>query len=145
MNYFVDFHLFIFSILSFCNSFVFLFIYVVLNVVPPRVLVPVVLRLFSFLIALHSCFIDVMSSFISLRILLIFLKISSLQSYYFLKIAFFFFLWWWGEVSVFCIEVIKMKVAQLSPTLCNPMEPARLLCPWNSQGKSTGMGCHFLF
>ena len=22
--------------------------------------------------------------------------------------------------------------------------PTRLLCPWNSQGKSTGMGCHFL-
>ena len=22
--------------------------------------------------------------------------------------------------------------------------PARLLCPWNSPGKNTGMGCHFL-
>ena len=23
-------------------------------------------------------------------------------------------------------------------------QPTRLLCPWGSQGKSTGMGCHFL-
>ena len=34
-------------------------------------------------------------------------------------------------------------VAQLS-TLCDPMEPARLLCPWNSPGKNTGVGCHIL-
>ena len=26
----------------------------------------------------------------------------------------------------------------LSPGLC----PARLLCPWDSPGKNTGMGCH---
>ena len=24
------------------------------------------------------------------------------------------------------------------------LEPARLLCPWNSPGKNTGVGCHFL-
>ena len=24
-------------------------------------------------------------------------------------------------------------------------EPTRLLCPWDSPGKNTGMGCHFLF
>ena len=24
------------------------------------------------------------------------------------------------------------------------MYPARLLCPWDSPGKTTGMGCHFL-
>ena len=27
---------------------------------------------------------------------------------------------------------------------CDPMEPARLLCPWDSPGKSTGVGCHSL-
>ena len=27
------------------------------------------------------------------------------------------------------------------PTLCNP---TRLLCPWDSPGKGTGVGCHFL-
>ena len=24
----------------------------------------------------------------------------------------------------------------------NRLQPARLLCPWNSPGKSTGVGCH---
>ena len=24
------------------------------------------------------------------------------------------------------------------------LEPTRLLCPWNSPGKITGVGCHFL-
>ena len=30
--------------------------------------------------------------------------------------------------------------------LCNPMDlqPARLLCPWDSLGKNTAVGCHFL-
>ena len=28
--------------------------------------------------------------------------------------------------------------------ICNPMEPARLLCPWNSPGKNTGVGSHSL-
>ena len=26
----------------------------------------------------------------------------------------------------------------------NSMEPARLLCPWDSPGKNTGVGCHSL-
>ena len=34
-----------------------------------------------------------------------------------------------------------MLVAQSRPTLCIP---ARFLCPWNSPGKNTGVGCHFL-
>ena len=37
-----------------------------------------------------------------------------------------------------------LKVAQLCPALCNPMEPARLLCPWNSPGKNTGVGSRSL-
>ena len=37
-------------------------------------------------------------------------------------------------------------VAELCPTLLRPhgWEPARLLCPWDFPGKSTGVGCHFL-
>ena len=35
------------------------------------------------------------------------------------------------------------KSFQSSPTLCG-LQPARLLCPWNSPGKNTGVGCHFL-
>ena len=39
-----------------------------------------------------------------------------------------------------------MRVAQSCPTLCDPMDCslARVLCPWNSPVKNTGMGCHFL-
>ena len=40
--------------------------------------------------------------------------------------------------------VTRAKSLQSSPTLWDPMEPARLLCPWNSPGKNTEAGCHFL-
>ena len=34
--------------------------------------------------------------------------------------------------------------AQLCPTLRPPgLQPTRLLCPWDSLGKNTGVGCHF--
>ena len=29
-------------------------------------------------------------------------------------------------------------------TLCDPMEPARFLCPWIFPGRNTSDGCHFL-
>ena len=35
-------------------------------------------------------------------------------------------------------------VAQLCLTLCNLLEPTRLLCPWNSPSKNTGVDCHSL-
>ena len=37
-------------------------------------------------------------------------------------------------------------VTQWCPTLWRPhwLKPARLLCPWASPGKNTGVGCHFL-
>ena len=37
-------------------------------------------------------------------------------------------------------QSVKVLVAQLYPTLFDPM-----VCPWNSPGKNTGMGCHSLF
>ena len=38
-----------------------------------------------------------------------------------------------------------MLVAQLCPTLQpQGVKPSRFLCPWNSPGKNTGMGCHSL-
>ena len=39
------------------------------------------------------------------------------------------------------------KSLQLCPTLCDPMDwtvAHRLLCPWDSPGKTTGVGCHVL-
>ena len=41
------------------------------------------------------------------------------------------------------------KSCQSCPTLCDPMrphrrQPTRLSGPWDSPGKNTGVGCHFL-
>ena len=38
------------------------------------------------------------------------------------------------------------KSLQSCPTLCDPRDssPTRLPRPWDSQGKNTGIGCHFL-
>ena len=38
-------------------------------------------------------------------------------------------------------EKVKVLVAQSCPTLSDPLD-TRLLCPWNSLGKNTGVGCH---
>ena len=44
--------------------------------------------------------------------------------------------------SVRCCFVVD----KLCPTLLRPcgLQPARLLCPWDSPGKNTRVGCHFL-
>ena len=39
---------------------------------------------------------------------------------------------------------MTLDMLQLCPTLFNPMDPVRLLCPWDSPGKDTGVGCHTL-
>ena len=37
------------------------------------------------------------------------------------------------------------SVTQSCPTLQpHELKPTRLLCPWDSLGKNTGVGCHFL-
>ena len=38
------------------------------------------------------------------------------------------------------------KSLQSCPTLCDPIDgsPPRVPHPWDSPGKSTGVGCHFL-
>ena len=38
------------------------------------------------------------------------------------------------------------KLLQSCPTLCDPhrRQPTRLPCPWDSLGKNTEVGCHFL-
>ena len=48
------------------------------------------------------------------------------------------------SADFFLLCAVLCLVAQLSLTLCNPMESARLLCLWGSPGKNTGMGCHAL-
>ena len=40
---------------------------------------------------------------------------------------------------------VRVKVNMLSyQTLWDPMEPTRLLCPWDFPGKNTRASCHFL-
>ena len=50
------------------------------------------------------------------------------------------------KLGSFCVSTWKVKVlvAQSCLTVCNPMEPTSLLCPWGSPDKNTGVGCHFL-
>ena len=42
------------------------------------------------------------------------------------------------------VSPLWSEVAQSCPTLCDAMD-TRLLRPWDFLGKSTGVGCHFLF
>ena len=60
---------------------------------------------------------------------------------------------WANEQQRSCKERLKLLfpsccylVAKSCPTLCDPMDcdPIRLLCPWDSPGKNTRVGCHFL-
>ena len=45
---------------------------------------------------------------------------------------------------LYVLYVHACSVAQSYLTLCDPMEPTRLLCPLDFPGKNTGVGCHFL-
>ena len=61
------------------------------------------------------------------------------------------FAWNVPLVSNFLEEISSAAAAaakslQLCPTLCDPMDkqPTRLPRPWDSPGKNTGVGCHFL-
>ena len=45
-----------------------------------------------------------------------------------------------------CSAAAAAKSLQSCPTLCDPhrRQPTRLPRPWDSPGKNTGVGCHFL-
>ena len=45
------------------------------------------------------------------------------------------------------MTLLTVKSLQSCPTLCDPIhrqQPTRLPHPWDSPGKNTGVGCHFL-
>ena len=48
--------------------------------------------------------------------------------------------------SVSCTYAAAAKSLQSCPTACDPIDgkPTRLPRPWDSPGKNTGVGCHFL-
>ena len=47
---------------------------------------------------------------------------------------------------VYCIGVFLFWLASVMSDSVQPhrQQPTRLLCPWDSPGKNTGVGCHFL-
>ena len=49
-------------------------------------------------------------------------------------------------ITTLLIGYAAAKSLQLRPTLCDPnrQQPTRLPHPWDSPGKNTGVGCHFL-
>ena len=48
--------------------------------------------------------------------------------------------------SPFYNNIAHAKLPQSCPTLCDPRDssPPGSPCPWDSPGKNTGLGCHFL-
>ena len=50
----------------------------------------------------------------------------------------------WVAIA-FSNALMHAKSRRSRLTLCDPpgQLPTRLVCPWDSQGKNTGMGCHF--
>ena len=51
-----------------------------------------------------------------------------------------------GICAGHAIITLSLTMTNACPTLCDPkgLQPARLLCPWDSPGKKTGLGCHAL-
>ena len=45
------------------------------------------------------------------------------------------------EAWCFCCQVVSILSDSVRP---HRQQPTRLLCPWDSPGKNTGVGCHFL-
>ena len=47
--------------------------------------------------------------------------------------------------SKFTVKVKVKSLSRVSNSLQpHGLQPTRLLCPWDSPGKNTGVGCHFL-
>ena len=50
-----------------------------------------------------------------------------------------------GALNSMIFAAAAAKSLQLCPTLCDPIDGSSPgSCPWNSPGKNTGVGCHFL-
>ena len=50
----------------------------------------------------------------------------------------------WNQIYQAAAAAAAAKLLQSCPTLCDPIDSTRLPRPWDSPGKSTGVGCHFL-
>ena len=50
--------------------------------------------------------------------------------------------WWMLQHAVCCVVVFSCSV-EFNSLWPHDLWSARLLCPWDSPGKNTGVGCHF--
>ena len=50
----------------------------------------------------------------------------------------------YGFMTVCCVSECKAALVVSDSWQPGGLQPARLLCPWDSPGKSTGVGCHAL-
>ena len=48
------------------------------------------------------------------------------------------------SATLLVLMKVQVFAAQSCLTLCDPMNPIRLHCPWNAPGKNTGADCHAL-
>ena len=71
----------------------------------------------------------------------------------FVLLIFFFLLYSWLKIvrlvllPCYCFGMhacMHAKSLQSCPTLCDAMDSSPPGCPWDSLGKNTGVGCHFL-
>ena len=54
------------------------------------------------------------------------------------------YLWRGKMLGEVCVCVCSAALSYLTLWQLRGVQPARLLCPWESPGKNTGVGCHFL-
>ena len=47
--------------------------------------------------------------------------------------------------NIHCIHACSVTSVESNSLGPHGLSPARLLCPWDSPGKNTGVGCHALF
>ena len=88
---------------------------------------------------------DISSQIIAYCIILYYIVLYCIILYYIVLYSLLYCIiaYWWE---------VKMLVSQLCPTLCDPMDCSphptpptpRLLCPWNSPSKNTGVSSHSL-
>ena len=50
----------------------------------------------------------------------------------------------WGAIAFSILGSSAKSLQSCLTVQPNGLQPTRLLCPWDSPGKNTGVGCHFL-
>ena len=48
------------------------------------------------------------------------------------------------STAVILVVVVVWSLSRVRLLQCQGLQPARFLCPWDSPGKNTGVGCHVL-